>query len=38
MLLTVYATVPWHLKEQEKELMDFLHDHPNECPSDIPFK
>lgn len=31
----VYETLPWHLKEQEAEVIDFVKRHPTVIPSNV---
>lgn len=34
----VYAEVPWHLKEQMQEALEFAKRHPEVVPPDVPVR
>jgi 2-oxoisovalerate dehydrogenase E1 component alpha subunit len=38
MFTDVYDSLPWHLKEQEAEVIDFVRRHPTVVPSDVPIQ
>ncbi len=38
MFTDVYDQMPWHLKEQEAEVMSFIKRNPGILPSDIPLQ
>ena len=36
MFSDVYAELPWHLREQQAEVADFVRRHPDVLPKDMP--
>ena len=36
MFSDVYADLPWHLREQQQEVADFVRKHPDMLPAGMP--